>query len=98
MRCATLRAERGTPRYPGRPLRAQTAGEGRRGQAADIEASDADIRDGHDRNAVELVATAVEETKIGDFAEIATGPFFCSAVPRPFFRPSHAGDQAENPQ
>ena len=38
MQCATL---------PGRPLRAQAADEGRRGQAADTEASDADIRNGH---------------------------------------------------
>jgi putative transposase len=25
--------------------------------------------------------------ELGDFAEIASGPFFCSAMPRPFFRP-----------
>ena len=46
MQCAALRAQRGTTRYPSRPLRAQAADQGRRGQAADTEASDADIRDG----------------------------------------------------
>jgi hypothetical protein len=25
--------------------------------------------------------------ELGDFAEIASGPLFCSAMPRPFFRP-----------
>ena len=49
MQCATLRAQRGSSRYSGRPLRAQAPDQGRRSQAADPEASDADVRDGHYR-------------------------------------------------
>jgi hypothetical protein len=37
MQRATLRAQRSPPRHPGRPLRAQAADQGRRGQAADTE-------------------------------------------------------------
>jgi hypothetical protein len=64
MQCATLRAQRGSSRYESRPLRAQAADQGRRGQAADTEASDADVRDGHYRalpTARELVEEALIE-------------------------------------
>jgi hypothetical protein len=46
MQRATLRAQRGSSRYPSRPLPAQAADQGWRGQVADTETSGADVRDG----------------------------------------------------
>ena len=46
---ATLRAQRSPSRHVCRPLRAQAADQGRRGKAADTEASGADLRDGDHR-------------------------------------------------
>jgi putative transposase len=43
VQCAALRAQRRPPRHAGRPLRAQSANQGRRGAAEGFEASPADL-------------------------------------------------------
>ena len=43
MQCAALGAQRRPPRHAGRPLRAQSANQGRRGAAEGFEASPADL-------------------------------------------------------